>query len=202
MFRCRLMISPDDFGWAPGAEPPPVLFDPSISQSFMMLDNTFTFGEDGFLGYATGRTFPVKTNGRHQLLAGAVGNIMEGFGKFKGLEGTYLFNGIITPAFGLLGSITLRVLDWDGNLRADGEIASLTPVSNPDPETTYIVLHGQKKVRLKEPNTSSGRMARYKDSTRQRSGGRLSIASRIKGGASKRCRSEADHRKSGSRDKG
>jgi hypothetical protein len=146
-FHCRLMVSPDDFQWSPGLEPSPILFDPTVAQRFVMLDNEFNFGDgtDGFRGYAVGRTFPLTVNGRSRLLAGAVGNIMEGFGRITGLEGTYLFTGTITPGFGLLGDITLRVVDWSGNLRTESEISSLSPISNPDPEATYIVLRGQKK---------------------------------------------------------
>src|SRR2546429_6607877 len=104
-FRCRLMVSPEDFDWSPGREPSPVLFDPTASQRFVMLDSEFKFGDgaDGFRGNAVGRTFPMTVNGQLQLLGGAVGNIMEGFGKFKGLEGTYMFNGSITRSFGLVG---------------------------------------------------------------------------------------------------
>jgi len=141
------MVSPDDFGWVPGQEPIPVLVDPLLSQRFVMLDSRFAFGDgkDSFQGYGVGRTFPVTTHGRTQLLAGAVGNLTEGFGKFKGLEGTYMLNGSITPAFGFLGNITLRVVDWDGKLRTDSEIRPLEQISDPNPGVTYILLHGQKK---------------------------------------------------------
>src|SRR5262249_1470448 len=37
------------------------------------------------------------------------------------------------------------ILDWDGILRSDSEIPSLTPIPDPDPKATYIVLRGEKK---------------------------------------------------------
>ena len=146
-FRCRLMVTPDGFEWSPGQEPTAILFDSLRSQQFVLLDNVLTFkeGTDGFRGYAIGRTYPVTVNGQPRLLAGAVGNIMEGFGKLKGLEGTYTFNGTITPDRGLLGDITLRVVDWDRTLTIDSEIAPLTAIRDPDQQGSYIVLRGQKK---------------------------------------------------------
>jgi hypothetical protein len=104
-----------------------------------MLDCGFAFSnsQDGFRGYGIGRTFPVTVHGRPKCLVGAVGNIMEGCGKFEALEGTYVLTGTITPDLGFLGSITCRVVDPDGKLRTERE--------DPDPEATFIVLRGVKK---------------------------------------------------------
>jgi hypothetical protein len=145
-FNCRLMVSADDFKWSPGREPSPVLFDPTIRQRFSLLDSEFKFGDgrDGFQGYAYGSTLPEVGRPR-QLLAGAVGNLTKGYGKFEGLIGTYMLNGVITRDFGFMGNITLRVLDWNGNLRTESELSSLTAIADPDPDATYIVLRGQKK---------------------------------------------------------
>lgn len=145
-FNCRVFVSADDFQWSPGREPSPVLFDPTIPQRFVMLGGEFKFGDgrDGFKGYAYGATFPEAGRSR-QLLAGAVGNLTEGYGRFAGLIGTYMLNGVITREFGFVGSITLRVLDWDGNLHTDSEVSSLTAIADPDPDATYVVLRGQKK---------------------------------------------------------
>jgi hypothetical protein len=146
-FHCRWLLSPNDFNWAPGRYPPPTLFDPWHHQSFVMLDCDFTFGngKDAFRGYGIGRTFPVTVNGRPKLLAGAVGNIMEGSGKFRGLQGTYVLTGTITSGLGFLGNITCRVVDPQGKLRTEREIPSLTAISDPDPEDTFMVLRGVKK---------------------------------------------------------
>jgi hypothetical protein len=146
VFSCRWLLSPDDFEWSPGKYPPPTLFDPWASQRFVMLDGSITFNsEDSFHGYGVGRTFPVTVHGRPKLLVGAVGNIMEGFGKFKGLEGTYVLTGTITSQLGFLGSITCRVVDPDSKIRTEREIPPLAMRPNPDPDATFMVLRGVKK---------------------------------------------------------
>jgi hypothetical protein len=147
--RCRWLFSPDDFEWSPGQSPPPTLFDPWRYQSFVMLDCCFTFGsgQDGFHGYGMGRTFPMTVQGRPQLLAGAVGNLTEGFGKFEGLHGTYVCNGTITPLLGFLGNITCRVEDPESAVRTDKEIPALTSIPDPEPGVTTIVLRGEKRDR-------------------------------------------------------
>ena len=113
-----------------------------------MLDGDFRFGsENHFSSYGIGRTFPVTVNGRPKVLAGGVGNLMQGFGKFKGLQGTYALTGTITPSLGFLGNITVRIVDPDGIIRTDSELPALTAISDPDPQDTFIVLRGVKKDR-------------------------------------------------------
>src|SRR5262245_30733250 len=85
----RWMIIPDDFPANPDREPPPTLLDASRSQRFAMQEMRFTFGQDGFRGFGTGRTFPMWSGGQAKLLAAAVGNITEGVGKFRGHEGNF-----------------------------------------------------------------------------------------------------------------
>jgi hypothetical protein len=146
VFSSRWLLSPDDFEWSPGKYPPPTLFDPWGSQRFVMLDSSFTFNsQDSFHGYGVGRTFPITVHGRPKLLVGAVGNIMEGVGKFKELEGTYVLTGTITSELGFLGSITCRVVDPDSKIRTEREIPPLTMRPDPDPDATFMVLRGVKK---------------------------------------------------------
>jgi hypothetical protein len=146
-FCSRWAVISDDFVARPDLEPTQISMDRSRSQRFAMQEGTFTFGDgaDGFRGFGTGRTFPVTVAGRSQLLAGAVGTTLEGFGKFRGLEGTYVLNGVITPENGFLGNIACRILDPDRKLRTNGNIPSPMPIADPDPGVTYIVLRGQKK---------------------------------------------------------
>lgn len=141
----RFTIAPNDFPWSPGKEPKPILYDKFRAQRFVMLDSEFTFGDgdDAFSGYGVGRTFPTVVSGRPVALAGGIGNITDGRGKFEGLQGTYALNGIITPEFGFRGSITLRVVDWKQALKSETRIRPVEPGT--DPDATYIVLHGQKK---------------------------------------------------------
>ena len=144
--RFRCMFSPDDFQWAPGKLPPPVIYDPWKSQRFVMLDCEFDFGgANNFKGYGIGRTFPVVVNGRPRLLAGGVGNVMEGSGQFHGLEGTFIFTGSITHELGFLGNITLRIVDPEGRICTDREVSSCTAMVDPARGDTFVVLRGVKK---------------------------------------------------------
>jgi hypothetical protein len=144
--RCRWMFGPEDLPWAPGGEPPPAIFDPWSPQRFAMTDAVFTFGdgEHGFRAYGVGRTFPSVVGGRPRILAGAVGNLTEGFGRFHGLEATFVMTGTLTKDPGFLGNITCRVVDPGSRLRG-GEISSQSPISDPDPDSTFLVLRGEKK---------------------------------------------------------
>src|SRR5215203_426562 len=145
-FTHRWMLTPDDFVAAPDREPPPTPLDPSRSQRFVMLDGTCTFGsgEDGFRGFGAGHTVPGTVNGQPQLLATAVGTILEGFGKFRGHEeGTYLYCGTLTPQRGFQGNLLLRVVDRQETFRADGPFPALEPRRDPEPGVTYLMFRGQ-----------------------------------------------------------
>lgn len=145
-FRCLFMLGSGDLEWTPGRNPQPAIYDPWRAQRFSMLDCEFSFGgEDFFRGYGTGRTFPVVTAGRPRLLVGGVGNLMEGFGKFRGMTATYALSGSITPGLGFLGQINCRVVDPEGRLRSGREIHALTAVDDPAHDDAYIVLRGLKK---------------------------------------------------------
>jgi hypothetical protein len=150
--RGRWMVCPDNCPWTPGRDPNPVLLDPTRSQPFSMLDMVFTFGDatDSFRGYGHGRTFPIIVNGRPELQAGGMGNVTDGSGKFKGLEGTFAFTGTVTRDYGLLGAITCRFLDWEGVLRTESDISMSFSGGDSDPHATYIALRGEKKDRLQK----------------------------------------------------
>jgi hypothetical protein len=147
--RCRWLFGPEGFPWAPGGEPPPAIFDPWSPQRFAMTDAVFTFGdgEHGFRGYGVGRTFPAAAGGRPVTLAGAVGNVVEGFGRFQGLAGTFVMTGRLTPDLGFLGNLTCRIVDPEGRIRGQADLPSLTPVDPPDSGSTFLVLRGEKKDR-------------------------------------------------------
>lgn len=145
-FSSRWLFCPEDCPWSPGQLPPPHIFDPYSSQRFSMLDCEFTLGEeDSFSGYGVGRTFPVAVRNLPQLLVGGVGNIMEGFGKFSGLNGTFVLTGTLTPSLGFLGHVSCRVVDPYGQMRREREISSSTAITDPDPRSSLIMLRGEKK---------------------------------------------------------
>lgn len=145
-FEHRWMLIPGDFQAAPGKEPPPTAFDASRSQRFAMLDGICRFGDgrDGFRGFGTGTTWPAA-GGR--VLAAAVGNVMEGFGKLAGLGGTYTYCGTLDPGRGFTGNLLLRVMDPRGELHADGGLPPLEATADPEPGITWLVLRGQKRDR-------------------------------------------------------
>lgn len=136
-------------GWValPDREPPATPLDPSRPQRFVLLDGVCRFGQgnDGFRGFGTGSTFPVAFGGRPQLLAGAVGTLLEGFGRFRGLEGTYTYCGSLDPQRGFSGSLFLRVMDPQAALRTDEPLPPARPAAEPDPGVTYLLLRGQKR---------------------------------------------------------
>jgi hypothetical protein len=146
-FDHRWMMIPDDFEALPDNEPPPTPLNPSRSQRFVMLDSICRFGsgQDGFHGFGTGTTYPAIVNGQPQLLAAAVGNISEGFGKFKGHEGTYTYCGNLSPNHGFRGNVLCRVVDPEGDLWAEGSLPALEAWPDPDPGITYLIVRGQKK---------------------------------------------------------
>jgi hypothetical protein len=145
-FTHRWLVMPDDFVAAPDRQPPPTPLAPSRTQRFVMLDSLCTFGNgaDGFRGFGTGQTWPITVNGQPQLLATAVGTIMEGFGKFKGREeGTYVYCGTLAMQRGFIGNVLLRVMDRQETLRTEAALPVLEARANPEPEILYILFRGQ-----------------------------------------------------------
>ena len=151
-FEHRWMFIPDKFGALPNVEPPSVSFDPSRSQRFVMQDAVCKFknGKDGFTGFGTGQTFPVSFGGNPETLVGAVGNIVEGFGKFRGLAGTYTYCGTLSPDNGFQGSMLCRVVDPDSVLQAHVDLPDLRQIPFPEAGTSYLQFRGQKKNRTQK----------------------------------------------------
>jgi hypothetical protein len=146
--RCRCLLSDGDPAWEPGKLPNPTMFDAWRSQRWVASDCSFAFdAENAFRGYGLCRTFPVPSAGQPQLVFGAVGNLVDGSGKFFGLEGTYTCNGTLTPDLGFMGSVTLRITDPDGRLRTERRIPEITAIPNPLPIDSYLVLRLEKKNR-------------------------------------------------------
>lgn len=146
-FEHRWLLVPDDWHALPDREPPATVLDPSRSQRFAMLDSVCRFGDgrDGFRGFGTGSTLPC---GDGRLLAAAVGNVMEGFGRLAGREGTYLYCGEIDPRRGFTGNLMLRVVDPGEGLGGEGDLPTIEPMDHePEPGITYLLLRGQKRGR-------------------------------------------------------
>lgn len=156
-FRHRWVVIPDDYAALPGREPPPVRLDPTRPQRFALLDGECTFeGGDGFRGFGTGLTFPVASGGGRELHAAAVGTLLSGTGRFRDLEGTYTYCGVLDPHAGFRGSLLLRVVDPDERLRARGALPPLASSSSGEPGVSYLVFRGQKRDKTQKTEYSFG----------------------------------------------
>jgi hypothetical protein len=142
----RWTLIPYDFVARPDQEAPSIRLDPVRSQRFVMQETTVTFGDgrDGFRSFGTGRTFPAMAGGRPKIVAAAIGNITEGFGRFRDHEGNFTLCGDFVPGHGFLGHIVVRVQDEGGTLRTQTELASVRPSQDPEPGITYLVWAAQK----------------------------------------------------------
>lgn len=140
----RWMVIPHGYMARPDAEPPPTPLDSSRSQRFVMQEMVFAFdGQDGFLGFGTGRTFPTFAGGRAKLIVAAIGNLTEGFGKFRGHQGNFTICGELMPKGGFVGDILVRVVDQTGNLRTQLPLP-IERSSDVQPDVTYLLWTAQK----------------------------------------------------------
>ena len=146
--HCRWIFANDKMSWTPGHEPPIAIFDPWRSQRFTITEARFNFGaEQGFLAYGVGRTFPQMIDGKHTILAGAVGNIMDGIGKFRHRQGTFVMTGTLTDELGFRGNVTCRIVDPQDDFQTGREIPPLSAIPDPDPGSVFMVMRGVKKDR-------------------------------------------------------
>ncbi|HXD33090.1 MAG TPA: hypothetical protein VN643_18355 [Pyrinomonadaceae bacterium] len=136
---------PENFEAAPGKLPPSTILNPFDSQRFCMLEGRLTFKDrdgSGFHGFGTGRTFPVRGS-LGQLRVGAVIDVLEGFGRFKGLPGTAVVNGYIQPPHNLALNLMVRMMDPHGRLMAHEPLLPLQPVADPDPTAVFMMFLGE-----------------------------------------------------------
>ncbi len=143
----RWLIIPEDFQARPDRTPPATPFDPSSTQRFVMQEASFSFadGRDGFSSFGTGRIFPIRVAGKSKWMASAVGNVMDGFGAFAGLEGNYVLGCDFDPSTGFVGNITIRIVDPDGKIHTDESLPPVEALFDPDPEATYVAYRSQKR---------------------------------------------------------
>ncbi len=144
--RQRWFLAPDDFVAAPGVVPPRTRFDPSRSQRFTILDARYRFGdnEDTFSTFGTGQTHASASSGNPQLLATAIGVIINGTGRFEHCqEGTCVHAGALSETGDFSGSMTLRMLDQKGVFRACGPLCAPSPIADPEPGVAYLLLRGE-----------------------------------------------------------
>jgi hypothetical protein len=147
---------PDDLVARPDIEPPAYRLDATISQRFVMQEAIFTFGDgrDGFRSFGTGRTFPTTVGNQPQVVVAAIGNVVDGFGKFQGHEGNFTICGDLRPE-GFEGHILVRIIDPLGKLRTQAELPAVQAQTVPDLETTYLQWGAQKGVGAGQENRFS-----------------------------------------------
>jgi hypothetical protein len=139
-------IMPESFEAGPGRVPPPTLLIPFLSQRFSFPQGEFLFLDSlksGFRGFGAGRTFPIRTGGELHLRIGAVIEILEGYGKFAGLQGMVVVNGEIRPPNQLALFMMPRIMDPDDQLRANSPINPPVLVTDPDPTTAFFFFLGE-----------------------------------------------------------
>jgi hypothetical protein len=137
---------PENFQAAPDVQPPATILNPFVSQRFTMLNGQLSFKDargSGFRAFGAGRTFPATENGQSVLRIGAAIEILEGLGEFAGMTGAFVINGYIQPPMKLGLNLMVRVMDPQGKLKADGQVAPLRPVPSPDPSATFIFFLGE-----------------------------------------------------------
>jgi hypothetical protein len=142
----RWMVAPDNFDAAPGLVPPPTVLDPTRSQRFVMLDGDLRFRDgphSGFHAFGAGRTFPTLTPQGPQLQVGAVINLLEGFGRLRGLPGTIVVNGHIRPPNELALNLMGRFVDPAGRLAARSAVDRVRPMRPMDRGTTFVAVLGE-----------------------------------------------------------
>jgi len=139
-------IMPENFEAGPGRVPPSTLLIPFFSQRFSFPQGEFLFldrQKSGFRGFGAGRTFPIRLGGELHLRIGAVIEILEGYGKFAGLQGMVVVNGEIRPPNHLALFMMPRIMDPDGQLQANSPINPPVLVADPDPTTAFFFFLGE-----------------------------------------------------------
>lgn len=155
----RWMIIPNSYAARSDVEPPPTRLDTHVSQRFVMQEMTFTFGDgrDGFRSFGTGRTFPFASGGRPgAVVASAIGNVTQGFGKFEGHAGNFTLCGELTPDGGFAGHVIARIVDEQGDLRTREALPPpAASADRPDPDFTYLMWLAQKGTGPAQANRPS-----------------------------------------------
>lgn len=139
-------VIPDNFVATPNQLPPATELDPTRSQRFAMYNGKFTWvdrDQSAFHGFGAGRTFPALVNGAPRLYIGAVVEILEGFGKLKGLQGNAVVNGFITPPYDVALNILVRVVDPTARLRAPAALPPIRAIGEADPSDTFMAFLGE-----------------------------------------------------------
>lgn len=139
---------PDFYAPAPGVQPCPWALNPFMQQRFTTLNGHLNFQDadhSGVRAFGAGRSYPATEGGQAGLRIAAAIDIMEGLGKFQGLQGAMCINGFIQPPEGLELNLFIRLIDPKGRLKAPpgAKLAPLQPTADPDPDAVFMVFLGE-----------------------------------------------------------
>jgi hypothetical protein len=139
---------PDFYAPGPNVQPPPWLLNPFMSQRFCMLGGQLSFQDkngSGVHAFGTGQTFPAAEAGEGLLRIGAAIEVLEGLGKFRGLQGAFCINGYIQPPQNLGLNLMIRMMDPDGVLHAQScpAITPIQPIPDPDRNVVFMMFLGE-----------------------------------------------------------
>ncbi len=140
----RWLLAPDGYEATPSAAPPPTGIQADRSQRFVMHDGQITFqdrGKGGMRFFGAGRTSPTTIGDRTRLLFAGTAVIVEGVGSLKGLRGTLMISGEITPPSAIALTIVGR---FDaGPIGVEDSLGPLLDVSGTDASAVVFTLAGR-----------------------------------------------------------
>ena len=139
---------PDFYAPSAGVQPPPWLLNPFMSQRFTMLNGQLSFndpGQSGVHAFGAGRTFPATEGGQGVLRVGAAIEVLEGLGRFRGLQGAFCINGYIQPPENLGLNLMIRMMDPGRVLHAQPRpaITPILPIPDPDSNAVFMMFLGE-----------------------------------------------------------
>lgn len=139
---------PDFYAAAPNVQPPPWILNPFMAQRFVMLGGQLSFydrQQSGVHAFGTGQTFPATEGVQGVLRIGAAIEVLEGLGKFKGLQGAFCINGYIQPPQNLGLNLMIRMMDPEGVLHAGTRpaVTPIQPIPDPDPNAVFMMFLGE-----------------------------------------------------------
>ena len=110
-----------------------------------MRDGTITFherGQSSIRFFGAGRTYPATTDGQPRLLFAGAAVVVEGVGALKGIRGTLLISGEVSPPASMALSIMGR-FEVDGPLSVVDSLGPLNDLTGPDSPATVLMFAGE-----------------------------------------------------------
>lgn len=146
----------DEYVARPDRQPPESAPTAGVAQRFVIQDGAlWLHPQAGFRLFGAGRAFRGPAGDMNRWIGGAVCNILEGFGVFRGLEGNCTWCGDLSPSEGFRGHIMIRVRDPQGRLVTNEPLPVSEVAADAEPEISYLTWLGQKVPESRLANTPS-----------------------------------------------